>query len=74
MRRIPEDKSHGKSAKRILLYGVRQRDAQVGGEVPRLRGVEHGGGTGGGAQGEVRPFLRRQKHVSFCKGDLPDGC
>ena len=74
MRQIPEDKSHGKSAERILLYRVRQRDTQVGGEVPRLRGMEHGGGTGGGTQGEVRPFILRQKCVSFCKGNLPDGC
>ena len=52
------------------MYGVRQRDAKVGGEVPRLRGVEYHRGAGGGP--EKQACSRREKCLSLCEGSFLD--
>ena len=52
-----EGASH-ESQDHFLLYRVRQRDPQVAGEMPRLRGVEHHGGAPGGEGPQEGPVRR----------------
>src|SRR5690606_26528579 len=47
-------RGHGEAEDRVLLYGMRERNAPLAGAVSCVRGVEHAGGGAGGAPEPAR--------------------
>jgi hypothetical protein len=66
---LPGGTGYGKGKEHILLHGMRQRDAQVGREVPRLRGMEHRGGAGGRPQDQRGRLRGWKERLSYCEGN-----